>query len=103
MFILWILVLFKKRTALCVIISLLIFYMVVYYISIYAVFLFSMPLEEALVLPRFERYAMSMGIYILLLSGMFYGDLLFNEPQVSLRTYRSFKTSKSKFIYQGSL
>lgn len=83
----------------------LLIYIAFYFYSIYLMYLFSMPIEEALVLAGYERYAMSMGVYVLFLAGflsMIAFDLLFFEPDVSKRDYRSYTSITHKKIYQLS-
>ncbi|MGM0258436.1 hypothetical protein [Enterococcus sp. AZ102] len=76
-----------------------------YYLGIYAMFLFSMPTQEAIVLAGFERYASSI-VFFCLGSSLFvlirtFDDLLY-EPVFAKRTYRSFASLKSKQLYQIS-
>lgn len=67
----------------------------IYYTGIYIMFLISMPLEEALVLAGYERYAMSMGVYVLFMVGYFimiFGDILHYEIDVTKRNFRSYSS-----------
>ncbi|CAM3098089.1 hypothetical protein [Leuconostoc rapi] len=74
-----------------------------YYVGILMMFLYSMPNEEALALAGFDRYAGS----IVILGLGFYGffavnaiDRAFYEQKFNLRDYRSFKSIRTKYIYQ---
>lgn len=78
-------------------------YVGTYYLGILAMFIFSMPTDEALVLAGYDRYAASMAVYIILIVGvliMYYGDMLYSEPDVRLRNFKSYYSVNSKFIYQ---
>lgn len=76
---------------------------IIYYIGIYAMFLFSMPTEEALYLAGFDRYASSMVIMALGLAGMFLArqiDYAFYEQRIDYRNFKSYKSIKTKKLYQ---
>lgn len=76
---------------------------IIYYIGIYAMFLFSMPTEEALCLAGFGRYASSIVIMALGLAGMFLArqiDYAFYEQRIDYRNFKSYKTIKTKKLYQ---
>lgn len=63
---------------------------IIYYIGIYAMFLFSMPTEEALDLAGFDRYASSMVIMALGLAWMFLArqiDYTFYEQRIDSRNF----------------
>src|SRR5699024_2805947 len=66
-------------------------------------FLFSMPTEEALYLAGFDRYASSMVIMALGLAGMFLArqiDYAFYEQRIDYRNFKSYKSIKTKKLYQ---
>lgn len=76
---------------------------VAYYVGILLMFLFSMPNQEAINLAGFDRYAssiiiFSLGIYsyvcVVSIENCFY------EQDVEHRNYKSFKSIKSKKIYE---
>lgn len=72
---------------------------IIYYIGIYAMFLFSMPTEEALYLDGFDRYASSMVIMALGLAGMFLArqiDYAFYEQRIDHRNFKFYKSIKTK-------
>lgn len=76
---------------------------IIYYIGIYAMFLFSMPTEEALYLAGFDRYASSMVIMALGLAGIFLArqiDYTFYEQRIDYRNFKSYKSIKTKRLYQ---
>ncbi|MFJ8451127.1 lantibiotic ABC transporter permease [Aerococcus viridans] len=76
---------------------------IVYYIGIYAMFLFSMPTEEALYLAGFDRYASSMVIMALGLAGMFLArqiDYALYEQRIEYRDFKAYKSIKTKKLYQ---
>lgn len=84
---------------------LLLSYVITYFIGIYIMFMISMPTEEALVLAGYDRYAMSMGIYVVVLTGfniMHWLDELYFASDLHMRSLTSFKSIKSKKIYQLS-
>lgn len=79
---------------------------IIYYIGIYAMFLFSMPTEEALYLAGFDRYASSMVIMALGLAGMFLArqiDYAFYEQRIDHRNFKSYKSIKTQKLYQYTL
>lgn len=81
------------------------FITIIYYIGIYAMFLFSMPTEEALYLAGFDRYVSSMVIMALGLAGMFLArqiDYAFYEQRIDYRNFKSYKSIKTKRLYQYS-
>ncbi|MHC5374464.1 lantibiotic ABC transporter permease [Enterococcus sp. LJL120] len=74
-----------------------------YYLGIYAMFLFSMPTDEALTLAGFERYASSIVIFALGLVMFVLAreiDYSFFEQNIAVRSFRSFKSLKTKKWYQ---
>lgn len=76
-----------------------------YYLGIYAMFLFSMPTDEALSLAGFDRYASSIVILALGLMTFFMVrgiDHLYHEQAIDRRNYRSFASLTTKKIYQYS-
>lgn len=78
---------------------------IVYYLGIYAMFLFSMPTEEALYLAGFDRYASSIVILALGLAMMFLAreiDYSLYEQNVAKRNFKSYKNIQTKKLYQGS-
>lgn len=78
---------------------------IIYYIDIYAMFLFSMPTEEALYLAGFDRYASSMVIMALVLAGMFLArqiDYALYEQRIEYRDFKAYKSIKTKNLYQYS-
>lgn len=79
--------------------------LIVYYLGIYAMFLFSMPTNEALQLAGFDRYASSIVILGLGISMMILAreiDYALYEQEIESRTYRSFKNQFTKSFYQYS-
>lgn len=96
---------FNKNNHLLKILWILDLSVLIYYIGILAMFIFSMPIDEALILAGFERYASSIVIFILGIATMVFVqeiDELFFEQNIPLRTYKSFKSIKSKKVYQRS-
>ncbi|MGH2016629.1 hypothetical protein [Aerococcus urinaeequi] len=76
---------------------------IIYYIGIYAMFLLSMPTEEALYFAGFNRYSSSMVIMALGLAGMFLArqiDYAFYEQRIDYRNFKSYKSIKTKKLYQ---
>lgn len=74
---------------------------IIYYIGIYAMFLFSMPTEEALYLAGFGRYASSIVIMALGLAGMFLArqiDQAFYKQRIDYRNFNSYKSIKENEI-----
>lgn len=72
---------------------------IVYYLGIYAMFLFSMPTEEALYLADFDRYASSIVILALGLAMMFLAreiDHSLYEQNVAKRNFKSYKNIQTK-------
>ncbi|ORI94229.1 hypothetical protein BMT00_08210, partial [Leuconostoc mesenteroides subsp. mesenteroides] len=76
---------------------------IAYYIGILLMFVFSMPNQEAIGLAGFDRYAssiiiFSLGIYsyvcVVSIEDYFY------EQNVKLRNYKSFRSIRSKKIYE---
>lgn len=70
-----------------------------YYLGIYAMFLFSMPTDEALSLAGFDRYASSIVILGLGLMTFFMVrgiDYLYHEQAIDRRNYRSFASLTTK-------
>ncbi|MBG9987744.1 lantibiotic ABC transporter permease [Aerococcaceae bacterium DSM 111176] len=81
------------------------FIYIVYYLGIVFMFLFSMPVEEAVNLAGIERYTSSMIIFILGLANFSLArevDYSFYEQNVLARNYRSYKSLASKQLYQIS-
>lgn len=96
---------FKKNNHLLRTLWLLDISVLLYYMGILAMFIFSMPTDEALVLAGFERYASSIVIFILGIATIIFVqeiDGLFFEQDILLRNYKSFKSIKSKKKYQQS-
>lgn len=96
---------FGKKWKLLKILILLDVCILLYYLGILAMFLFTMPTAEALVLAGFERYASSM--IVLMIGGIGMGlacDLenSFYIQQGLSRNYRAFKSRLSKNIYETS-
>ncbi|GAA0319013.1 hypothetical protein GCM10008931_08110 [Oceanobacillus oncorhynchi subsp. oncorhynchi] len=76
---------------------------IIYYIGIYLMFLFSMPTEEALYLAGFNRYASSIVILALGACMMVLAreiDYSFFEQTIEARSFRSFKSLRTKKWYQ---
>ncbi|MCT1902555.1 hypothetical protein [Oceanobacillus sojae] len=76
---------------------------IIYYIGIYLMFLFSMPTEEALYLAGFDRYASSiiilaLGVCMMVLAREI--DYSFFEQTIEARSFRSFKSLRTKKWYQ---
>lgn len=75
---------------------------IVYYLGIYAMFLFSIPTEEALYLAGFDRYASSIVILALGLAMMFLAreiDYSLYEQNVAKRNFKSYKNIQTKKLY----
>lgn len=76
-----------------------------YYSGIYLMFLFSMPIDEAVRLAGIERYASSIVIFSL---GLAFSAIAIEinyslyEKNISLRNYKSYKSLLTKKIYQYS-
>lgn len=76
-----------------------------YYLGILMMFIFSMPNEEALALAGFDRYAGSIIIFGLGSYSFFAVDAIdsaFYEQRFHLRNYQSFKSIRTKYLYQYS-
>lgn len=76
-----------------------------YYSGIYLMFLFSMPIDEAVRLAGIERYASSIVIFSLGLAFSAIAieiDYSLYEKNISLRNYKSYKSLLTKKIYQYS-
>lgn len=76
---------------------------VLYYLGIYAMFLFSMPIDEALVLAGFERYASSIVIFnlgIILFDLVRTWDAAFYVQEIEARDRTAYKSIYSKNLYQ---
>ncbi|MER2179678.1 MAG: hypothetical protein ABS890_03485 [Carnobacterium inhibens] len=96
---------FKRKNSLIKMLFLTDAIVILYYIGILGMFLFSMPIEEALVLAGFERYASSMVIFslgILSITLVQEMDSLLYEQTIAMRNHRSYKTIKTKKYYQYS-
>ncbi|AOT56340.1 ABC transporter permease [Weissella soli] len=77
--------------------------MVAYYLSIYAMYVVSMPYPEAIVLAGFERYMSSIVVFNLLVGAMAITiaiDYAFYEPNIEQRNFYSYSSVISKQIYQ---
>lgn len=98
-------VIFKRKSQLIKMLLLTDTIILLYYVGILGMFLFSMPIDEALVLAGFERYASSMVIFSLgvfsltLVQEM---DSLLYEQNIEMRNYKSYKSIKTKKYYQYS-
>lgn len=76
-----------------------------YYLGIYCMFLFSMPIDEAIRLAGIERYASSIVIFSLGLAFSAIAlevDYSLYEKNIALRNYKSYKSLLTKKIYQYS-
>lgn len=76
---------------------------VLYYTGILLMFLFSMPIDEALELAGFERYVSSMvifGLGIFAMSVVQEIDRTFYEQQLDARNHRAYKNVRTKQLYQ---
>ncbi|EDP67444.1 hypothetical protein CAT7_10525 [Carnobacterium sp. AT7] len=96
---------FKRKNSLIKMLFLTDAIVILYYIGILGMFLFSMPIEEALVLAGFERYASSMVIFslgILSITLVQEMDSLLYEQTIAMRNHRSYKSIKTKKYYQYS-
>lgn len=81
------------------------FVFVSYYISLFAMYVVSMPYAEAIVLDGFERYMSSMVILNLLIGVVAMAiamDRAFMEQRIEKRSIRSFQSIISKNVYQIS-
>lgn len=99
---LWMRVL-KKRTLLLYQLLLLDVVFILYYLSIFAMYLVSMPYDEAVVLAGFERYLSTVVILLLLWgAGMVVRTLDDNlyERNYDKRNLKSFRILRNKKIYQ---
>lgn len=96
-------IVFKRKSNLIKMLFLTNTIILLYYVGILGMFLFSMPIDEALVLAGFERYASSMIIFslgvfsIILVQEM---DSLLYEQNIEMRNHRSYKSIKTKKYYQ---
>lgn len=106
MFVIWLWLLFlKRRTALLKQLLLLDVIFVLYYLSIFVMYLVSMPYDEAIVLAGFERYLSTVVILLMLWAvGMVVRTLDDNlyERNYEKRDLKSFRTLRNKKIYQRS-
>ncbi|MPM74270.1 hypothetical protein SDC9_121255 [bioreactor metagenome] len=94
---------FHKRWKLLLALALLDLAVVLYYGGILAMYVLSMPLDEALRLAGFERYASSMILFMLgALSMRLTMDVenSFYQQQGEQRDYRAFRSLTAKNIYQ---
>lgn len=76
-----------------------------YYLGIYLMFLFSMPIDEAIRLAGIERYASSIVIFSLGLAFSAIAiemDNALYEKNITLRNYKSYKSLATKKTYQYS-
>lgn len=76
-----------------------------YYLGINAIFLFSTPTEEALYLAGFDHYSSSMALIALGLAAIFMArqiDYALYEQRIDHRNLKSFKSIKTKKLYQYS-
>lgn len=86
-------------------VGMMLLYILIYYVGVYIMFMVSMPTEEALVLAGFERYTMSMGIFVTVITGfalMSWVDDLYYVSYQEVRSIDSFKSIRSKNVYQLS-
>lgn len=96
---------FKKRWKLLNWLIALDIAVVVYYVGIYAMFILTMPVDEALILAGFERYASSMVIFFigaLAMCACVDVEKSMFKPLGAQRDYRAFKTRTSKSMYQNA-
>lgn len=78
---------------------------IAYYISLFAMYVVSMPYAEAILLDGFERYMSSMVVLNLLLGTMALVvamDKAFHKQRIERRNLRSFSTIFTKNLYQLS-
>ena len=76
---------------------------VLYYAGMYGMYLFSMPIDEALYLAGFERYASSIIIWGLGMGALVLAreiDLSMFEQTIEKRTYKSYKNLRNKKAFQ---
>ncbi|MCZ9311086.1 hypothetical protein PAF15_03740 [Weissella koreensis] len=95
----------KKRNNLLVSLIAIDLSFVAYYISVFAMYIVSMPYAEAIVLDGSERYLSSMVMLNMLLAGMILViamDKAMFEPRIKERGIRSYHSILSKKIYQNS-
>lgn len=104
MFTTWFVLLYKGRPSILLKqLVLLDFVFVLYYISIFAMYLVSMPYDEAIVLAGYERYLSTIVILLLFLAaGMLVRTLDDNlyERNYDKRDLKSFRVLKNKRLYQ---
>lgn len=106
MFTIWLWMrLIKRKTHLLAQLVLLDVVFMIYYLSIFAMYLVSMPYDEAIVLAGFERYLSTVVILLLLWAvGMVTRTLDDNlyERNYDKRDLKSFRTLRNKKFYQRS-
>lgn len=76
---------------------------IAYYLSVYTMYVVSMPYAEAIVLAGFERYMSSMVIFTILIGAMALAiaiDYTFFEQNVAKRELYSYNSMVTKNIYQ---
>jgi len=98
-------IIFKKNSSLIKMLFLTNVIILLYYVGILGMFLFSMPIDEALVLAGFERYASSMVIFsigVFSLTLVQEMDVLLYEQNMAIRNHKSYKSIKTKKYYQYS-
>lgn len=94
---------FKKKWKLLQVLLWIDVAIIVYFIGILAMFLFTMPEAEALILAGYERYASSMVIFMigsLAICGVHDVENSFYVQQGDIRDYRAFKSIATKTIYE---
>lgn len=96
-------IVYKRRTRILWWLLLLDILVVGYYGGMYWMYATSMPVDEAMQLAGFERYASSMIVFLLGSVGMIIAndaDLMYHEQNIAQRNYRSFTSIRSKKNYQ---
>lgn len=96
---------FKKKWKLLKVLIVLDIGVMLYYVGILAMFLYTMPTDEALRLAGFERYASSMVIFLiggLTLCAVSDTENSFYVQQGAKRDYRAFKSLTTKNFYQSA-
>ncbi|WP_208560015.1 hypothetical protein [Marinilactibacillus kalidii] len=97
--------LLKKRWNTLRILALVDLIVVLYYLGNLAMFIYTMPTEEALILAGLERYLSSIILFsigILSINLVYNIENSFYIQQGDTRDYKAFKTIKTKQIYQNS-
>ena len=96
---------FKKKWKLFKVLFFLDIAVIIYYVGILAMFLYSMPTDEALRLAGFERYASSIVIFFigaLSLCAVNDTEKSFHIQQGDRRNFMAFKSLHSKSLYQNA-